>query len=71
MTVFLTYLVASTLGTLFGGLGLFYIAGLLAKQAELKRQRVISERAKQYMEQFNQRVAQEKARLEKYAELEG
>lgn len=71
MTLFLTYLAASTLGTLFGGLGLFYIAGSLAKQAEAKRRRELEELTKQHIEQFNKRVAQEQARMKKYAEMEG
>ena len=71
MTLFLAYSAASTLGALTGGLGLMYLAGWLAKKAEVKRRQELESLAKQQLELLNKRLLNEKERMKKYAEMEG
>lgn len=71
MTLFFVYYVASTLGTLTGGLGLMYFAGYLAKKAEVRKVREFEAAMKQQAELIQQKILQEKERMKKYAEMEG
>jgi Na+/glutamate symporter len=71
MTLFLIYYAASTLGTLTGGLGLMYVAGYLAKKAEIRRVKEFETAMRQQAELLQQKILKEKERMKKYAEMEG
>ena len=67
MTLFLTLLGASALGTFFGNVGLLWVVGTMAKRQE-KAQRAELEKLQQgYLEM----VQREKKRMEAYAQMEG
>jgi membrane protein DedA with SNARE-associated domain len=64
---FLLIAIGSFLGTLLGNLGLFYIIGMVAQRKEKKQLEELQKMQQGYLEM----VQRERARLEKYAQMEG
>ena len=67
MTLFLTILGASALGTFFGTLGLFSLIGEMARRQERKQLQELQRLQQGYLEM----VEREKNRMENYARMEG
>lgn len=67
MSLFLTTIIATALGTLTGNFVLLSIIGMMAKRAEEKQKRELERLQQGYLEM----VQREKERIERYAKMEG
>ena len=67
MTLFLTILGASALGTFCGNVGLFWVIGTMAKRQEKAQKAELEKLQQGYLEM----VQREKKRMENYARMEG
>ena len=67
MTLFLTILGASALGTFCGNIGLFWVIGTMAKRAEKAQKAELARLQQGYLEM----VERERERIERYAKMEG
>lgn len=65
--MFVSVLIGALLGSFLGNTLVFYVIGLMAKRTE-KQQR---EEAEKLMGAYNEMIQNEKARMRKYAEMEG
>jgi len=67
MTLFLTILGASALGTFCGNVGLFWVIGNMAKRQEKKQLEELQQLQQGYLDM----VEREKKRMENYAKMVG
>lgn len=65
--MFISILVGSLLGSFLGNTLVFYVIGNMAKRAEQQQR----EEAEKMMGAYHQMIQNEKARMQKYAEMEG
>jgi len=67
MTLFLTILGATALGTFCGNVGLFFLIGTMARRQERKQLQELQRMQQGYLDM----VEREKKRMENYARMEG
>ena len=67
MTLFLTILGATALGTFCGNVGLFFLIGTMARRQERKQLQELQRLQQGYLDM----VEREKKRMENYARMEG
>ena len=67
MTLFLTILGASALGTFFANLGLFWIVGAMAQRQQKKQEAELSRLRSEFLEMRQKELE----RMQKYARMEG